>query len=328
MTTSVANLDTTQYVKVNTQRESITLQSLRSEVRVVLSAVQPARDNSVFHVLTGADNPMQLLNLETDVWALAVSTDATLVITETGSVGLSSNYFVDVGLGRIPGHTMRAVVARNPDVYTTPEQIWGAGGNMVYPTAAETWEIVSDSVNDTAAGTGARVVLVNSLDDSYNQQQQTVVLDGTTPVALTGTHFRPNGAVVVSSGSSQMNEGDITIRSTATSDPRQYIPLGFAASQDSHYTVPAGFTATGISSLFSFPKDGDGFASFQFRFEGTNTNVIAGDFPFYQNITEFNVTGQFVLPEKTDVFFVGRATNPNTEINTVGVFLVVDNEYL
>ncbi len=40
---------------------------------------------------------------------------------------------------------------------------------------------------------------------------------------LTGTHLRPDGAVVVSSGNSQGNEGDIFIRQVSTGNERQSI---------------------------------------------------------------------------------------------------------
>lgn len=51
MTTSVANLDTTQYVKVNIGLNPITLQAHRDAVRIVFSDAKPAKSNTAFHIL-------------------------------------------------------------------------------------------------------------------------------------------------------------------------------------------------------------------------------------------------------------------------------------
>ena len=83
MGTSVANLSTAEYVKINSGRKSITLQSIRDEVRIVLSSVKPALGNVVFHTLNGGDDPLQFSNIDTDVWALAITDTSKLVITET-----------------------------------------------------------------------------------------------------------------------------------------------------------------------------------------------------------------------------------------------------
>ena len=85
MATSVANLDITQYVKVNSQQGSVTLQSLRDTVRVVFSDVKPTRDNSVFHTLGDKDNPLQISDIDSDVWVLSMTDTSSLVITETSS---------------------------------------------------------------------------------------------------------------------------------------------------------------------------------------------------------------------------------------------------
>lgn len=92
MSTSVANLDTTQYVKINSSRRNIVLQSTRDEVRIVLSDVKPSRSNTVFHTLNGGDAPLYLSNIDTDVWALSITGRSKLVITETRSSFVEEDY--------------------------------------------------------------------------------------------------------------------------------------------------------------------------------------------------------------------------------------------
>lgn len=82
MPTSLVNLSTTEYVKVNSQLNGIVLQSLRDRVRLSFSVAKPAVTNTVYHVLSGADDPLSIRNMDTDLWALATSDNCSLVATE------------------------------------------------------------------------------------------------------------------------------------------------------------------------------------------------------------------------------------------------------
>lgn len=83
MTTSVANLDVTQYVKINQGLNSILLQAHRDAVRIAFSDLKPAKGNTAFHILGGDDAPLNREVLTTDVWALATTECASLTVTET-----------------------------------------------------------------------------------------------------------------------------------------------------------------------------------------------------------------------------------------------------
>jgi len=82
MTTSIANLDTTQYVKVNIGLNPITLQAHRDAVRIVFSDVKPAKSNTAFHTLGGDDAPVILPFNDVGVWALSTTDRSSLVVTE------------------------------------------------------------------------------------------------------------------------------------------------------------------------------------------------------------------------------------------------------
>ena len=94
MPTSLVTLSTTEYVKVNSSLSPLVLQSLRDQVRIALSSVKPTINNTVFHTLDGSDSPLQLFDLDVDVWALATSDRCSLVVTETGpaQIGLYDGY--------------------------------------------------------------------------------------------------------------------------------------------------------------------------------------------------------------------------------------------
>lgn len=236
----------------------------------------------------------------------------------------NTDFLIEVSRGNVSGASVRGIVMRNPTTGTSFEDIWGAGGEIVYPTAAETWEILSTSANDTAAGTGARQVLVNYLDDQYIERSTIVALNGTTPVTLNTDHFRPNGAVVIESGSSKFNEGDITIRDAGTTNPRQTILVGFSASEDTHFTVPAGKEILVLNFSSFFTKNNDGVISGRLFPFGTNTRITAGRFPFYQNAFTIDFKALFMIDEKSDFKYQALSSNANQEVNAVVELLYVD----
>ena len=85
---------------------------------------------------------------------------------------------------------------------------------MNTPTTGQTLYLVSTSASDTAAGTGARTVLIVYLDANGVQQTTTATMNGTTPVSL-GTGFSfIQWMEVASLGSSEVTVGNITVSST------------------------------------------------------------------------------------------------------------------
>jgi len=83
MPTVSVNLDTTQYVQVNSAFNPMVLQAHRDEVRITLSELKPAKSNTVFHILSGDDAPLHLNSIDTNVWALAITDKSSLIVSET-----------------------------------------------------------------------------------------------------------------------------------------------------------------------------------------------------------------------------------------------------
>lgn len=222
---------------------------------------------------------------------------------------VAKDYQTEVALGNITGSVSKSIVMYNPSVSTSLVDIWGGGGNLSYPTAGETWEVLSSSANDTTAGSGAQSIIVNSLTTDYIQQTEVVALNGTTPVVLSNTHFRPDGAVALPTGAGQENAGDITIRVSGGGATRQFIPAGFGASQDTHFTVPAGKTLIGLRILSVFPKNEDGILEGSIMPFGTNTWIRSGRFSIYQNILDIPFIAKPIALEKTDIRYQVNSTN-------------------
>lgn len=149
-----------------------------------------------------------------------------------------------------------AALGNNPDIDTgtVPEDIWPLGGVYSFLTVATALEILSSDVTDTAAGTGARTVLINGLDGNYDEVAQTVTMNGTTPVAIPTPLLRINSIIIMSAGSGEVNAGNISVRTVVGSLVKAYMPLGVGISRSAIYTVPNGYTLVVNSMVFSINR--------------------------------------------------------------------------
>lgn len=158
--------------------------------------------------------------------------------------GVANELHNAIGLSKIPGVRRILLSGNNPDVQTgtLPEDIWQGGG--VYPiiTAPLSLEIVSSSASDTAAGTGARTLIVMVLDSSYNEVTLTLTLNGTTAVAFPQTVVAINNMIVMTAGSNEANVGTLTVRDAGGGTTRDVMIPNSAQNRKAIYTVPAGYT--------------------------------------------------------------------------------------
>lgn len=120
--------------------------------------------------------------------------------------------------------------------------------SLVYqtPTTLTSLEFVSSSVDDDSAGTGAREVTVVGIGTGWTEVTQTVVTDGTTPVALATQLYRVYRWYVSASGTyattaAGSHAGTMTLRvagAGATWDTIGVTPYAHGQSQIGWYTVP------------------------------------------------------------------------------------------
>lgn len=117
------------------------------------------------------------------------------------------------------------------------------GGNPVtryQNNSGDTYRVVE------ATSTGAAVVKISLLQDEDNvpQTDAFVVLNGTTPVTLTGNYMRGRRGQILLAGSSGGNEGTITAnQSVTTANVFFVMPAGFNQTVIAAFTVPAGKVA-------------------------------------------------------------------------------------
>ncbi len=152
--------------------------------------------------------------------------------------------FLDVVRARDPKLALVRTAGHRSTHDTTDDDVWSAGelaagpANITWPAAAATLSVVSTSADDAALGTGARTLLIKGLDANYLEIEETVTLNGLTPVVTTKEFLRGNAYEVASAGSGQKNAGAISI--THGVNVIGGILAGKSRSAQSHYTVPAG----------------------------------------------------------------------------------------
>jgi len=92
----------------------------------------------------------------------------------------------DIALGKRGGYRVFNKFGYNDDVdNAAPETIWAPGGSYTVQTTGTTLTISSDSANDDNGNTGANTLLLTGIDENRKWQQETITMDGTTPVVTT-----------------------------------------------------------------------------------------------------------------------------------------------
>lgn len=165
-------------------------------------------------------------------------------------VSPKSDYYTEARLGRIAGARVFDIAARAEEIDVNDDAIliWDAGVPFVLPENSGTIDVSSDNAADTfPAGTGATLVTIFGLDDSFNEVSENVSLNGTTAVTTSNSYYRVNLAIVTGSGSSDTNVGAISLVHADTATLISYIShdqegRGNGFSNQANYTVPVGKT--------------------------------------------------------------------------------------
>jgi hypothetical protein len=214
--------------------------------------------NLLQEIVDNGDNPQPLPTGAATEATLVLLKDAALALTkpsDTQPISNKNNFFSDVAMSRISGVANFKKQGFNSAVSTT-QRMLNSGGTAIVPlTVAATVSFVSNNVNDTLLGTGARALLITGVDASGNLQTETLTLNGTTAVVTTKTWLGVlNRVQVISAGSGQTNAGVIT----GTSGGNTYCTMqaGISLMKQLCYYVPTGKTALIYSYFFDASKNG------------------------------------------------------------------------
>ena len=152
-----------------------------------------------------------------------------------------------ISRGHSQGYRTLYKFGYNPDVDTQEETVWGNSGDYVWLDSAVTMFVSSTSADDTGTGTGARTILIQGLDEDYNEIEETITLTGQTQVATQLSYLRIYRSFVTLAGSNEGTNGVIYIGSSGATggvpNTTVYASVSIGnQTQIAAYTVPAGYT--------------------------------------------------------------------------------------
>jgi len=152
-----------------------------------------------------------------------------------------------ISRGHSQGYRTLYKFGYNPDVDTQEETVWGNSGDYVWLDSAVTMFVSSTSANDSGTGTGARTILIQGLDEDYNEIEETITLNGQTQVATQLSYLRVYRSFVTLAGSDEGTNGVIYIGSSGATggvpNTTVYASISIGnQTQIAAYTVPSGYT--------------------------------------------------------------------------------------
>ena len=239
------------------------------------------------------------------------------------------DYFLEISKGNVPGHKYLFKFGGNAEVGTDEEVLWDDGNGYTLLTAAETISVVSDDVNDTSTGTGARTVLILGLDGDYLESSEVVTLNGTTPVITTKQFVSIYSVMVLTSGTATIindaNEGTLTFTTTGTITLQAKILPRIGQTQMCVYTVPAGKTGYFLKGSFVVGKGKE--CTFRVRINNGFGGAFSTKYvlPLYQSAIDLELKVPLKLPAKTTIAISAQAEAG--EVSAQGSFgiLLVDD---
>jgi hypothetical protein len=153
----------------------------------------------------------------------------------------TKEYRYEVAMGNIYGSSTWNKFGYNADINGSAEIVASFGGTFNIMTSADTLNVVSTANNDNSGGQAARTIVLVGIDANGDYQEETVTMNGQTPVTTTNSWLGINRAYVASVGNSNYNQGDITISDTlAIFGTQAQIPSMKGITQQSIFHVPSG----------------------------------------------------------------------------------------
>jgi len=160
-----------------------------------------------------------------------------------------------IAMGTYEGISLVQKFGLNAVVGTGNEHLWIPSALQVAMAAASTLEVASTDVDDDGApvDTGARTIRIEGFDASYDALDETVIMNGQTPVVTAGVFLGVNDVFVLTAGASLGNEGIISVADDSTdwttgapdtaAAVQAKIAVAAGRAEQAIYTVLNGFTA-------------------------------------------------------------------------------------
>jgi len=226
----------------------------------------------------------------------------------------TTDFQTAVALRNIPGASIINIMSYANNLQLGTERLlWNDSTNVAHPfvetppSVAAVLTIVSTSVNDTAAGTGARTITVKGLNASFAEISEIVTLNGTTPVVTVSLFIRVNNVIITTAGSLKHNDGEITVVHPTPSQNLAKIEAIRGLSAHALYSVKSGFTF--ILNDITFISGFNGGTSILFRMYERN---LTTGIHYMKNVfeingqSEFNLSQPITVTSGNEIFWTGE----------------------
>lgn len=251
-------------------------------------------------------------------------------VTRTGK---NEPWELQVSRGQITWHQSFTVFGYNADVDQAMETVWPYGGILPFPSAALQLKVSSDSVDDTANGTGARTVFLSGLDANHNTISETVSLNGQTAVLTVNSYLHVNESYVATAGSLDSAAGTIyfgtgVVTAGVPATVYDVIQYDFNTRVTGSYTVPAGYTAYLSQGLFSSGQaSGTGPVTGRLMTRGTDDiRRTAAIVTINNGAADYTFEYPLAIPEKTTVEAQAIGTGNNNACSSMFIFVLIKND--
>ena len=239
-----------------------------------------------------------------------------------------SDFFFEVGVGSVAGHTAVNKFGANPTVGTSHETIWDQGGKYVYSSTADISGVSSTDSGDTTVQ-----VRINGLDVDWNEINVDVTLNGQNEVTMGTSMIRVHKAFITNgvepAGDVYIYVGGVAITLGVpddTDDIRAKIQIGKNRTLMAVYSIPVGKTGYIVFGKTSGASGKDVHLEFLGRgFGGVFQVQHAVDFNAENYDYFFKIPLQ--IPAKSDLEVHALCDNGTVSISAAFDIILVDDGF-
>jgi hypothetical protein len=255
------------------------------------------------------------------------------VVSSISRTGAFEPFDLQVARNQITFHEAFCQFGINGNVEQTYETLWVGSNAYTFPAAAAATTVSSSNAADTAAGAGARTVLIDGLNAAYERVTEVASLNGQTGVALANQYLRVNRITVLTAGANGTSSGSIYVGTgtVTTGVPAAIInQTGVVAneSESGFYTVPVGYTAF-INRWTMSSSNSTANAATRFNLRVRPFGGVFGYKAVYNipanGIYECESAYPVALPEKADLDIVALTTAGTAYVTTQLQIILVKN---
>ena len=230
-------------------------------------------------------------------------------------------------LGQFPRYANNNKFGYNSAVGTSQEEIWNVGGVEAYLSSAETMNIASTDNADKGtptAGNGARTLTIFGLDNDWMEINETVTLNGTTPVTTTNSYLRVLRMIVRSAGSTGSNVGTITSTASTAATVHSQINPTDNQTLKINFGIPADKYGIITHAEIGCAKTDDCEVRFKVRPFGEvfQTKRLLN---FFEATVSFSNILPILLPPKTDVTVTALTTAGTAAVSANLDYYLIDS---